>query len=197
MLSRPKYITICILAAATAALAAVVFASPSQPTCDGHTITYWMGVLDNRNPDERAHAYAAIEKLGTNALPTILHLLGTRDSALKFRLRSLTERVPLLHLRFTSAADIRQKAGMALAISGQESIRASIPALADLSRDLDPGIRLRAVEMLSLLPFDETAPLPAVEAAQNDPDSRVRATAGEAVRSRKAVTRAVQQARGL
>jgi hypothetical protein len=59
---------------------------------------------------------------------------------------------------------------MALAISGQESIRASIPAIAELSRVPDPGVRLRAVEMLSVLPLNETAPLPALEAAQTDPD---------------------------
>jgi HEAT repeat protein len=196
MLCR-KYIAICILAAAAAVLAAVALVSPAQPTCDGHTITHWIAALDSRDSDERVHAFAAIEKIGTNAPPTILRFLGTRDSALKFRLHSLLDRVPLFHLRLTSAADIRQKAGMALSISGQGSIRASIPALASLSRDLDPGVRLRAVEMLSLLPFDETAPLPALEAAQNDPDPRVRATVGEAVQSRKAVYRAVQQARGL
>jgi len=196
MPTRRKDITICILAA-TAALAVIVFTSASQPSCDGHTITHWIAVLDNRDSDERAHAFAAIEKIGTNALPTILHLLGTRDSALKFRLHSLVERLPLLHLRFASAADARQKAGMALAVSGQESIRASIPALSNLSRDPDPGVRLRAVEMLSLLPFNETAPLPALEAARTDPDPLVRATAREAVQSRKAVNKAVQQARGL
>jgi HEAT repeat protein len=196
MLSRRKRITICTLAAVVAAIAGVVLRSPSQPTCDGHTITHWIAVLDSRDADQKAHAFAAIEKIGTNALPTILHLLGTRDSGLKFRIRGLVERVPLLHLRFASAADVRLKAWMALAISGQESIRASIPELAGLLRDPDPGVRLRAVEMLSVLPFNDTAPLPALEAAQNDPAPQVRATAGQSVQSRRAVNRVVQQARG-
>ncbi len=113
MLSRRKRITICILASSVAALAALVLTSPSQPSCDGHTITYWIAFLQSRDSDQTAHAFAAVEKIGTNGLPTILHLLGTRDSALKFRIRSLVEHVPFIRLRFASAADVRQKAGVA------------------------------------------------------------------------------------
>jgi hypothetical protein len=197
MLSRRKRIAVCILAAVTAATAGVVFMSRSQPTCDSHTITYWIALLESRDADERAHAFAAIETIGTNGLPIILHFLGTRDSALKFRLLGLVERAPLLHLRFASATDIRQKAGVALILSGHESMRAGIPDLARLSRDSDLRVRLRAVEMLSVFPHNDAAPLPALEAARNDPDPRVRATARETVQSRRAVDREVRQARGL
>ena len=142
-----------------AALAALVLTSPSQPSCDGHTITYWIAFLQSRDSDQTAHAFAAVEKIGTNGLPTILHLLGTRDSArrvphsLPGRARPVDPSSVCFRCRRAAEAT-----GVALAISGQESIRASVPTLADLSRDPDPGVRLRAVEMLSGLPSTKPRP---------------------------------------
>ena len=79
----------------------------------------------------------------------------------------------------------------------EESMGMSIPDLMRFSRDKDPGVRLTAVEVLSGFPFNETAPLPALESAQLDPDARVRAAAVQAVQSRKAVDREVQRLRKL
>jgi hypothetical protein len=167
------------------------------PTWDGRSLTHWITALGNSDDDEEARAFAAIEAIGTNGLPVIIRLLGTRDSALGFQFLRLVERVPLLHLQFTTPSERRQKAKMALFLAGGESMRASIPDLMRLARDSDPGVRLTAVEALSAFPSNETSALAALETAQADTDSRVRTAAQQAVQSQKTVDREVQRLRKL
>ena len=103
--------------------------------------------------------------------------------------------IPFLPVRFTTAAKWRQRAKGAFILSGAGSQRASITALARLSRDADPGVRLTAVEILSQFVFTEPSSLPAVEAAQSDTDARVRTAAQQAVQSHRGVSNALERLR--
>ncbi len=194
----PRNLLILCMCAAVLVSGAAWLVTPSrQPACDGRSLTEWMAALGSSDTDEEPHAFAAIEAIGTNALPVIVPLLDTRDSAIQFRLLRLVQRAPFFHLQYTTAAEIRQKAKTALLLAGEESMRASIQDLIRLSRDKDPGVRLTAVELLSTFTWNETAPLPALEAAQADPDPRVRATAMQTVQWRRAIDRAVRRRREL
>lgn len=168
---------------------------PSQPTYDGRTLTHWIKVLGSSDSDEEAHAFAAIQSIGTNALPTILQLLESRDSTMKFRCLQVLGRVPFLNLRFETAAEWRQKAKLALVLAGAESQHKSIPALARMSRAADAGVRLTAVDCLSQLMFSEPEVLPSLEAAQSDADPKVCAVARDAVRRYRGVGDAVERLR--
>lgn len=170
---------------------------PDEPTCDGRRLTQWMSSLGNLDTDEEAHAIAAIEAIGTNALPVIVPVLGTRNSALQSQFLWLVQRVPFLPLHLTTPADRRQKAKIALFLAGEDSMRASISDLSRLSRDKDRGVRLTAVEVLAVFPSNENAQLPALEAALLDPDAQVRAAALQAVQCRRAVDREVRRLREL
>ena len=180
-----RHIIICI--------AAILFAvawlakQPREPMCDGRSLTQWMEALGSANEDAEAHAFAAIERIGTNGLPFILPRLATRDSAWQFQVLALVQRAPFLQIHFTAPNERRQQAKIALILSGGESMQASISDLGRLSRDKDPGVRLTAVELLSGFPVNDTSPLSALKAAQADPDPRVRAAAVEAVGLRRAV----------
>ena len=169
----------------------------AEPTWDGRSLKRWIAALGNSDADEEAHAFAAIEAIGTNGLPIIIRLLGTRDSASGLQLLRLVQHVPLVHLQFSTPSERRQKAKVALFLAGGESMRTSIPDLMRLARDSDPGVRLTAVEALSAFPCNETSALAALETAQADTDSRVRTSAQQAVQSRKAVDREVQRLREL
>jgi hypothetical protein len=171
------------------------FSRPSQPTHDSRTLTQWMSALGSSDSDEEAHAFAAIEAIGTNGLPTITRFLTKADSPLRLRCLALLDHVPFLRLHFTTAAEWRQKAKVALILSGAESQRASIPALASLSRHANPAVRLTAVDALSQFMFTEPACLPPLEAAQSDIDAQVRATAQEAVQRVRGVSNAVERLR--
>jgi HEAT repeat protein len=168
-----------------------------EPTCDGRRVTHWMAALGSSDQDREAHAFAAIQALSTNSLPIVIPWLGSRDTLLQSRFLPLVERVPFLRFLFSGPSERRQKAKIALVLAGEESMRASVPDLVRLSRDRDPGVRLAAVEALSAFPFNDTAPLPALRAAQADPDSRVRSTAQQAVGARRAVEQEVERLRGF
>jgi HEAT repeat protein len=109
----------------------------------------------------------------------------------------LLERVPFLHLRFTTAGEWRQKAKAALILSGAESQQASVPTLFRLSQDADAGVRMTAVDYLSRLVFIDPRALPALEAAQVDADAQVRNLAQDVVREHSAVSNAVQRLREM
>jgi len=156
-----------------------------------------MGVLGSSDSDQEAHAFAAIEAIGTNGLPTIIQFLERRDSALKLRCIQIVECLPFLHLHLTTATEWRQKAKVALILSGAESQHESIPALARLSRHPSRGVRLTAVDALSLFMFTGPSCLPPLDAAQKDLDAKVRAVAHEAVGRSTGVSNAVKRLREL
>ena len=156
------------LAAVCVALWAVM--RPVEPSCDGRTLTQWMAVLGSSDSDEEAHAFAAIEAIGTNGLPIIIELLGRKDSA-----------------------EWRQRAKLAIILAGAEAQHASIPSLVRFSQHSDPDVRLKAVELLSGVISSEPAALPALEARQADADPNVQAAARQAVGTYKAVKEVVKR----
>lgn len=197
MVTKRKRIALRVVAIIAFASFAWLLTRPSQPLYDGRSLTQWMAALGSADTDEEAHAFAAIEAMGTNALPTIIRFLERRDSTLKLRCLRVAQRIPFLHVRFTTAAEWRQKANVALILSGAESQHASIPALVRLSRDTDAGVRQTAVDALSQFMFTEPATLPALEAAQTDADAQVRVSAQEAVQRHRGVSNAVQRLREM
>jgi len=144
MLTKQIRRTLVGIGVLTLAAVAWQFMRPSQPTYDGRTLMHWIAVLGSSDADDEAHAFAAIQTMGTNALPTILRLLEGRDSTW------------------------RQKAKLALFLVGEEPQVKSIPALVRLSRAADAGVRLTAVECLSQLMFNQPEVLSALQVAQND-----------------------------
>ena len=182
-----------LMAVGVLAFAAVTWllVPSSQSTYDGKTLTHWIAALGSSDGDEEAHAFAAIQAIGTNALPTILRLLESSDSTFKLRCLRLAERIPFLDLRFQTAAERRQKAKVALILAGSESQHMSVPTLARLSRAADTGVRITAVECLSQLMFSEREVISSLEAAQGDPDPRVSTLARDAVQRNRGVDDAI------
>jgi hypothetical protein len=185
------------IAAMILLVAAWLIAPTGEPMCDGRRLTQWMAALGSADQDEEAHAFAAIETIGTNGLQIILPRLGTRDSAWRFQVLTFIQRAPLLHIHFTTPSELRQRAKMALMLAGEESMRASIPELVRLSGAKDPGVRLTAVELLSAFPINDPAPLAALKGAEADADPRVRAAAQQALGIRRAVEQEARRLRQL
>ena len=93
-----------------------------------------------------------------------------RDSSLSQRCAQFVQRIPLLRLRLTTAAEWRQRAKVALILSGEEAQQRSISALIRLSRDTDAGVRLTAIEALSQFIFTDPSSVQPLEVAQLDSD---------------------------
>jgi hypothetical protein len=114
MHSHPSRMIICGVVATVLLSFVCIVLFPEEPKCDGRSLTYWIGALGASDEDEEAHAFAAIEAIGTNGLPLIVSSLGTRDSALQFQFLRLAQRIPFVHPHFTTPHERRQKAKEAL-----------------------------------------------------------------------------------
>ena len=84
-----------VVAAVGCAFIIWLFARPPEPTYDNRRLSEWMTALGGSDSDEEAHAFAAIQAMGTNALPGVLRLLAMRDSSLSQRCAQFVQRIPL------------------------------------------------------------------------------------------------------
>jgi HEAT repeat protein len=160
----------------------------SEPTHDGRSLTEWLARMDSLTLDEEAEAFAAIQSIGTNALPTIIALLGKKNGVMAECWRRLIESVPFVGVRFTPAEVWRRRARVALILVGEQGEQSvSISQILRLLRDDDAGVRLTAVEVLRNCMFNVESAIGALESAQTDPDNTVRKVAQDAVQTYRGV----------
>ncbi len=166
---------------------------PAQPEFDGKSLTHWIEKIGSSDIDEEAHAFAVIQSIGTNALPTIFQLLEKTDSAPKRWFLQFVGSIPVFQFSFKTAEEWRQAAKTALILTGEESRRMSIPVLVRLSKSSDSGVRMTAVDCLSQMMFTEPEILPVLKRAENDADVQVRTAAQNAMRRYRGVSNGVQR----
>jgi HEAT repeat protein len=120
----------------------------SEPVCEGKRLGEWVELLTAGNGSKRAEAEVALRQMGTNALPHLVRMLRTRDSAFKENVRLVASLQTMVNLRLSRAADQRSRALAAFEALGSEA-RAAIPDLADLlnrgENPMDLGRALAAV----------------------------------------------------
>jgi len=117
-------------------LAAVLLLTPSEPSYRGKPLTHWLqaykititatnSLWRNSKPigadDEapsRYEADAAIEAIGTNAIPILLRLIQHRDSRLRYWQFSLARKAPFFRIAPVSARSPNHEALMAFRALG-------------------------------------------------------------------------------
>src|SRR5688572_24262698 len=83
---RRKVLGLTLLLLAGVALLCLAL-RPREPVFDGRPLSVWLQELGSENSVKANRAREAVKAMGTNALPTLIHLLGTRESFLKAKLR--------------------------------------------------------------------------------------------------------------
>src|ERR1051325_10748827 len=130
--------------------------SHPQPSHNGRNVTQWLEFnpqAKQRNPF-RSHkegpppaARHAIKAIGTNAIPTLLRMIQSKDSVVKCRLNALLDWQSIVHFRFPAASEQRAMGLAGFEILGDDA-QAAAPALALLSRNSDASVRYAALESL-------------------------------------------------
>jgi HEAT repeat protein len=112
--------------------------SPREPEYHGRKLTAWLDDLSASSALTRTNATAAIQQMGTNAVPFLVQMLHAQDSP--FRRRYITllgqQHWVNLHLHYDSV--MRVQALRALAILGPDA-KAAVPDVADLLKDTGDG----------------------------------------------------------
>src|SRR5437667_1360208 len=73
------------------AISAVLF-QRREPEYQGRKLSAWLEDLRNPSPLTRTNATHAIRRIGTNAMPCLLEMLHSKDSALKVKCMDLVSR---------------------------------------------------------------------------------------------------------
>lgn len=125
--------TALIVAGSGFALIAALLWRPSpatEPSYDGHRLTWWLNLASSGSPDEAEHAIMA---LGTNSLPFLIKGLRCRDTAMAGIAYGLADRVGL-HLTVSSGLQRRILSYVGFKVLGPVG-NPAIPDLLSLAGD--------------------------------------------------------------
>jgi tetratricopeptide (TPR) repeat protein len=100
---------------------------PREPSYQGKSLSYWL------SPENwgRAESSNAVRTMGTNAIPTLLRLLKSKDSALIEKVSDLIDRQHYVHNPMVSADEQMRKAYLGLGMLGDIATN-SVPALIEI-----------------------------------------------------------------
>src|SRR5688572_24228507 len=90
---RPRAALIVALLIVAAVLIGWLAVNDKEPRYDGRPLTYWVEALAS-GKENRAHAEEAIQKIGTNAFPSVLRWIRSPEPKYRKSLRSLAEKLP-------------------------------------------------------------------------------------------------------
>lgn len=79
--------------------------SSREPVYDGRTLNFWLAryTSENRSETSQVEADHALEAIGTNAIPTLLRMLQSRDSAIEAHALRWLKKHPALKIRWNGA----------------------------------------------------------------------------------------------
>jgi hypothetical protein len=187
-----------VIGAGSALVAAVIvyLLWPAGPFYRGHSLDAWLqdcvnpfrhlnSLRDMRSTDFRGrmeNARNAVKAIGTNGIPRLLQLLQAKGGSAKDMIAA-----PLGLRRFgsewfPSAWEKNMMATVGFAILQQDAMPAE-PTLIALTKDNDPGVRIRALEALCLIEQTNYQKLvPILLPFGHDPDSQNRRRAAGEMR---------------
>jgi len=111
-----------------------------EPTYNGKPLSYWLDGFSppNRNPSPREFdADKAMQQIGTNALPTLLRLLKTRDSKFKINLIQFAQKQHLINLNWKTARFHQLQAWFGFRCLGTNG-KSAVPALIEIYNQRPP-----------------------------------------------------------
>jgi hypothetical protein len=160
----------------------------TEPIYQGKPLSYWLqGYLPSRtfprasnaNPwPTRAEATAAVQHLGTNAIPTLLHLLSTRDFPLATRLMQMAQRQHFIHISYTSSWECANEASSGLTDLADNwglEVPQLVPQLMQLFEKHPNTVSRQVVPvLLGRIGPPAKAAVPMLLRATTDPDDYVR-----------------------
>jgi len=138
-MTRRRVFTLFVVMAVVAVAAFLWPRGPKEPAYQGRGLGSWIrDSLDSPDPGREEKAYEAIEALGTNALPYLIHEFSRRESGFSRRFNRFAR---TLNLPGTVRAETEYER-VSWAAMGLYGLRSNaLPALPALAAQLDDPIR--------------------------------------------------------
>ena len=144
-----------------------------EPLVDGRPLTSWLD--NNGSPEAERQASRAVEKAGTNAIPTLLRMLRQRDSAFKLKLIEWAQRQSFVKIHHTPAWVRNEGAFAAFMVLGARA-ESAVPALTEIcEREISWPSQVGAVRSLAAIGPTAEAAVPVLLRATTNSHFLVRA----------------------
>lgn len=140
----------------------LVITRPDEPSYQGRSLSAWLDdnyqskLMPPRRPvaeGTRERAENAIKMIGTNAIPTLLRMLASRDSRLKLEVLMFAHKQSLIPVPWPTARERHLSASFVFLVLGAIAKPAQ-PGLMDLISNGDPDVRTFAGIILKQLDPD-------------------------------------------
>src|SRR5882757_4324688 len=103
-----RYLLVALLLAVLGFVSWLILSQPREPVYQGKPLSYWCEqysasrwLYPTNEPDKQAET--AIRTIGTNAIPTLLRMLGAKDSKFKLKLVQLAQKQHFFNIKWKSA----------------------------------------------------------------------------------------------
>ncbi len=138
---RKRSIILAVLGIAAVGLAVAFFCSTIEPAADGHSLSYWLDVIDQ--PHRHPHppipnqqkkfdqAAAAFQKMGARAVPTLLRMMRATNSPLQNSLMALAAKQHFFNFHLLAAGDMNYEAWHGFGMLGTNAFGA-VPVLVEI-----------------------------------------------------------------
>lgn len=112
----------------------------SEPQYNGKKLSYWLKGFRTKSlpPRERGQFHDAIMEIGTNAIPTLLRMLGETDEGIKNRVLSFVSKHQLVKVQYRPAIEMHFDVLPAFSILGTNAASA-VPELIGLYENASSG----------------------------------------------------------
>ncbi len=151
----------------------------AEPSYQGQSLSHWLeqyySTIGNASASaKQLESAAAIRHIGTNALPMLIRMLGSRDSRLKELMMKWSSKQNLVKFNFTPASQLRFRAQGGYTILGATA-KAQVPELSRLLlNDAPAGVRQCAASALGSVGPEAESAAAALLVAAKDQDEQVR-----------------------
>lgn len=128
-----KIVLFLVVGLITAGAASAFFAS-EEPVYGDRRLSEWLEQLSHSEPRANQAAVDALNAMSESAVPHLIAMLRTRDSAVKEQIELVARLQPWFQVSFGNASSQRARAVKAFAVLGPAAVDA-IPALTEILND--------------------------------------------------------------
>ncbi|EEF57544.1 HEAT repeat domain-containing protein [Pedosphaera parvula] len=178
---KRSHIARCILVGIISFFVVYLGLRTKEPSFQGRNLSAWLSDYGNlsapvSNSDKRRvlknNADNAVYNMGTNAIPMLMQRLQASDSSFRYRLATSLNRLSFIKNKFTTTADERWHAGLALQALGSKAK----PAIPELTRLLtNPSLANHSLNLL--MNFDNETAIPILLQMATNNNAELRKTA--------------------
>jgi hypothetical protein len=122
----------------------LILSQPGEPVYQGKSLSDWCeqyaaNSFHSSDQELQRQAKAAIQTIGTNAIPTLLRMLKAKDSKFKLKLIQLSQKQHVINIKWKTVAMRHFEAECGLSSLGTQAIPA-VPALVEIYNQLPPDV---------------------------------------------------------